>query len=219
MRWLVVAAVAYGVLHHLGTVVSPLGDVGDGPTRWIDWIDLATPYLIVLPVALALRAAAAPPRCWVLFAVGAITYVEGHGIHLAANSIHHVTDADPVYLWDEVVGHYVWYAGALLMLVVLVLVHRAEAPPQGVLSYALAGWTGLTLGTNERPGGRYSRRHAGGRDRPHRVGSPGANALPASADPGRGDGVRRHRGLRPAPRRVPATVRSLRSRKRASAHR
>ncbi len=152
-RWLAVTAVAYGVLHHLGTVVSPLGDVGDGPTRWIDWVDLATPYMIVLPGALALWAGKASPRCWELFGVGAVTYVEGHGIHLSANSIRHVTDTDPAYLWDEVVGHYVWYAGALLMLVALVLARRGNEPPQGALTHALSLWTGLTLATNALEGG------------------------------------------------------------------
>lgn len=37
-------------------------------------------------------------------------YASGHGIHLAANSIGNVSPGPTARLWDEVVGHCVWYA-------------------------------------------------------------------------------------------------------------
>src|SRR3712207_307827 len=79
-RWLATTAVAYSVLHHAGSGLASLGTVGSGPTRWADWIDLATPYAVLIPAAVTLWAA--PAGIWLVYLVGAITYVEGHGVHL-----------------------------------------------------------------------------------------------------------------------------------------
>lgn len=40
-RWLVVFALAYGLLHHVGAVMSSLGSVG--VTRWADWAEMCVP--------------------------------------------------------------------------------------------------------------------------------------------------------------------------------
>ncbi|MEO5838081.1 MAG: hypothetical protein ABIQ73_22065 [Acidimicrobiales bacterium] len=118
-RWLVAFAIAYAVLHHNGTLLSPLG--GPGTTRWIDWFDLATPLLVLLPSAGVLRCVGGSTNQWVLWLVGAIVYTEGHGLHLAANSIYHDAPGDAAQLWDEVVGHLIWYSGFWLLVVVLVV--------------------------------------------------------------------------------------------------
>lgn len=73
-----------------------MGEVG--ATRWADWVDLATPYAVLGTAGLALSTAAVPRRVWVLFAVGALTYAEGHGIHLAANSVANVVPGPTAHL-------------------------------------------------------------------------------------------------------------------------
>jgi hypothetical protein len=140
-------AVAYVVLHHLGTLAAPLGSVGD--TRWADWLDLLVPYLVLWPAALVLLRAQTDRTGWLLAGVGALVYTQGHGIHLAANSIGNVLDyGDVGHLWDEVVGHYVWYGG--LALVVAALARTAGRLPRarGPWAWVLAVLSGLTWFTN-----------------------------------------------------------------------
>jgi hypothetical protein len=145
-RWLAAFVLSVLVLHHLGALSGPLGTLGAG-TRWIDWVDLVTPYAVVGTALLALRAQGAPPGVWVLAILGAVLYVQGHGIHLAANSIGNARgDAAPVHLWDEVVGHYLWYAGLALIVLALAL---SVTVPTGPLAQAAAvafGWTQATNG-------------------------------------------------------------------------
>lgn len=152
-RWLAGFGVAVLVGHHLGALPGGLGDAG-GATRWVDWIDLLTPYAVVGTALGALAAAGAHRRSWVTAFLGAVAYVNGHGIHLAANSIGNARgDAAPVHLWDEVLGHLLWYAGLALLVVALVpAVRRAGVParPAGLL---LALGVGLTWTTNALEGG------------------------------------------------------------------
>jgi len=142
-RWTALCAVAYNLLHHLGALPNGLGDAGGG-TRVVDWLDLLTPYLVVGTALAALAAAETDRRGWRTALVGAGLYVSGHGVHLAANSIGNVRgSAAPVHLWDEVVGHRVWYAGAALLVVALAraLVLRVT-PATLALALATAGtWT------------------------------------------------------------------------------
>ena len=149
-RWLAAFAIAVVVGHHLGTIVGPFGEVG-GQTEWADWVDLATPYVVVGTALGALLAAAAPRRAWLLAALGAVVYVQGHGIHLAANSVSNARgSAAPVHLWDEVMGHYVWYGGLYLLVAALVL---AVPEPTGAARWPLAVLFGFTMATNGIEGG------------------------------------------------------------------
>ncbi len=150
-RWLAVTAGSYGVLHHVGSLGSRLGPVG--PTRWADWLDLMTPYAVLLSAAATLLAAGAGSRPWALYLVGAVTYAEGHGIHLAANSIGRTDPGPAAHLWDEVVGHYVWYSGWTIVLAALTAVLAGRALPRGPLPYALALLVGTTAATNALEGG------------------------------------------------------------------
>lgn len=144
-RWTALCAVAYNLLHHLGALPGGLGSAGGG-TRWVDWIDLLTPYAVVGTALAALAAAGTDRRGWWTALLGAGAYVQGHGVHLAANSIGNVRgDARPVHLWDEVVGHWLWYAGAALLVVALARAVPLRAGP-GALVLAVA--TGLTWTTN-----------------------------------------------------------------------
>ena len=138
--------VAYAVLHHLGLLSGVLGDAPRG-TRWIDWVDLLVPYLVIGPAVWAAVAAPLARRWWPVLVVGAIAYASGHGIHLAANSIAHVAPGPTAYLWDEVVGHIIWYAGFALMAaaVASTFVGRVRPPAWG---HMIAAAMGLTWATN-----------------------------------------------------------------------
>jgi hypothetical protein len=150
--WLAGTIAAYGVLHHVGSGLAWAGTVG--VTRWADWLDLLTPYAVLLPaaVSLRLRGPVGLP-VWAVYAAGAVTYVEGHGIHLAANSIGNVAPGPAAHLWDEVVGHYLWYSGWILVLTALAMAFGPVAVPRGPLPYALAILLGGTAATNALEGG------------------------------------------------------------------
>ena len=144
-RWTALCAVAYNVCHHLGALPGGLGDAG-GATRWVDWLDLLTPYAVVGTALAAVAVAGTDRRGWWTALLGAGAYVQGHGVHLAANSISNARgDAAPTYLWDEVLGHWIWYSGTALLLLAVVRAVRPEPTPVAVL---LAVATGLTWTTN-----------------------------------------------------------------------
>ena len=144
-------AVAYGCLHHLGSLGSGLGAAG--PTRWTDWLDLATPYAVLVPAGVALVAAGTRAGVLLGFLAGAVTYADGHGIHLAANSIGNAAPGEAAHLWDEVVGHYLWHAGWFAVLAALTACFARRTLPRGVIPYLLALLVGITIGTNALEGG------------------------------------------------------------------
>jgi hypothetical protein len=150
--WVASFALATVVGHHVGTIFKPLGEIGD--TRVADWIDLLTPYAVLGCVAAALLAAAADRLAWLVFAFGAVTYTEGHGIHLSANSIGNAIDYQRIgYLWDETASHNIWYLGWVVIVVALARVLAARAAPTGPAPYLLAVLYGLTWFTNGVEGG------------------------------------------------------------------
>jgi hypothetical protein len=150
-RALAVTALAYAVTHHLGLLPSGLGPAPEG-TRWADWLDLAVPWLVLVPAAMTLVAAAPTRRTWMVFGAGAVAYASGHGIHLAANSVGNADPGQTAHLWDEVVGHYVWFAGVALVLGALASTMRGRPRPPA-LGYVLAVAGGLTWATNAVGGG------------------------------------------------------------------
>lgn len=144
-RWVAAWAVAYNVLHHLGALPAGLGQA-PGSTRWVDWLDLLTPYVVAGTALAALAAARTDRRGWLLAGAGGLAYASGHGVHLAANSIANARGhTAPVHLWDEVVGHWLWYAGVALLVVAL---GRAVAVPATPVGVVLALATGVTWTTN-----------------------------------------------------------------------
>ncbi|MBZ5737130.1 hypothetical protein [Nocardioides mangrovi] len=150
-RWLALTALAYAVLHHLGLLPDGLG-AGPDDTRIADWLDLLVPWLVLVPAALTLRAAPADERTWWIFGAGALAYASGHGIHLAGNSVGNADPGETAHLWDEVVGHTIWYAGVTLVLVALARTMRGRERP-GVVGYLLALAVGLTWASNAVGGG------------------------------------------------------------------
>ena len=123
-----------------------LGEVGDA--AWADWIDLGLPWLVVATAGACLLTAPADRRARLLGAVGLVAYVQGHGVHLAANSIATRDGGDTAYLWDELVGHAIWYAGLYLVVAALVLATRDTAGRPGPLRLLLALAVGVTFATN-----------------------------------------------------------------------
>jgi hypothetical protein len=139
------------VCHHLGSLPGGLGPAGRG-TRVADWLDLALPFLVLGPALATLAAARADRRTWVLAAVGSLLYATGHGVHLAANSIGNSAPGETAHLWDEQVGHWVWYSGVAVVVAALVAATRGHEPPRTsggrVVAGLLAAAVGATWATN-----------------------------------------------------------------------
>jgi len=150
-RWLAVTALAYAVLHHLGSIPDGIGDAPDG-TRWTDWLDLLVPWLVLAPAALTVWAARASVRTWIVLGAGVVAYSSGHGIHLSANSVGNASPGETAHLWDEVVGHHLWYAGVALVATALAMT-MVGRPRPGWFGYVLAVGVGLTWGSNAVGGG------------------------------------------------------------------
>lgn len=150
-RWLAAFALAVSVGHHIGVVFGPLGEIGT--TRVADWLDLPVPYAVVGIAAAFFLAVQAPKRAWGVFCLGAIAYTQGHGIHLAANSIAIVDSSSTAYLWDEVVGHYVWYGGLAVLVAALAVAGGGRRFAPSPLGVALAVLFGLTVFTSSVEGG------------------------------------------------------------------
>jgi hypothetical protein len=155
---LTVLAFSVVVFMQIGTFARPLGEVGG--TRAADWLDLLTPWAVVGAAAWVmsryarLTAKAGPDRwAWITLAVGGVAFAEGKGLHLAANSIGNVEPtgqaAELAHLWDEAVGHWMWYVGLLLVLaaVTRTLLGGPDAPPLRATppGLALAALTGFSL--------------------------------------------------------------------------
>jgi hypothetical protein len=151
-RWVTGFAGAIVFGHHVGTIFKPLGEVGD--TRWADWIDILTPYLVLGCAAAALLAADATRRTWLIFAFGAVTYTEGHGVHLSSNSIGNAIDYQGIgHFWDEVVSHNLWYVGWVVIVIALCRTLAARPVSTGWPAHLLAVLYGLTWATNGIEGG------------------------------------------------------------------
>lgn len=142
---LALTAVAYSLCHHVGTLPDGLGGSAHG-TRVADWIDLGAPFLVLVPALLTLVAAQADRTTYAVFVVGALLYTQGHGIHLAANSIGNADPGPTAHFWDEGAGHLIWYAGVVVVVVALArTMGGREVHPASVV---LAVGTGLTWASN-----------------------------------------------------------------------
>jgi hypothetical protein len=116
-----------------------------------DWVDLVTPFAVVAASVLLLGRGA-PGYAVAVGVLGAVLYVDGHGIHLAANSIGHeelTGDAEDVtHFWDETWGHAEWHLGWFLLIVAFCLADRARlvrvSKPLAALGALALGWTLFT---------------------------------------------------------------------------
>jgi hypothetical protein len=101
---------------------------------------------------MVMRESGSSPREWVLFGAGCVVYAAGQGMHLAANSVSNAHPGQTAHLWDEVVGHLVWYTGVALVLAAIARTMPGRQRP-GVVGYVLAVLVGLTWATNAVGGG------------------------------------------------------------------
>lgn len=145
MRALVAFALAVAIFHHLPAVGGDLGD----------WIDLATPFAVVGTAALVLLGLSAWGAGLGLAVAAAIAYVDGHGLHLSANSIRAEEPAGEVervaYFWDERFSHWEWHLGLVGLLVAFCLAEpwaRPQVRAGSARSALVAGLLGFTLFTS-----------------------------------------------------------------------
>jgi hypothetical protein len=133
---------------------------------WQDVLDLLTPIVLIpLYWAMYRRAAArgASETSDLAFVTFAAVWTLGHGMHLSANSIHNLVDAEAkrhtldlagsdllrlIYFFDERLSHPVWYAGILALAGLLVA--REARAPAGIATVTWVTWVaggvyGLTL--------------------------------------------------------------------------
>jgi hypothetical protein len=118
--------------------------IGDAGTS----VDLVTPFAVIGAAAYVLRDARA--LALVVGLASAILYVDGHGIHLAANDIGHYEltgRAEEVRnFWDERWGHLEWHLGLFGLLAAFALADTRRALPARtqVAAALLLGWTLFT---------------------------------------------------------------------------
>jgi hypothetical protein len=139
------------VTHHVNTAFGPLGRVGT--TRWADWVDLLVPYVVLATAAATLAAAETGRREWILLAATGVLYTQGHGIHLAANSIAGVDPSDAAHLWDETIGHWLWYGGLAGIVATLAYALRDVPSTRSAWALVLSLGFGFTICTNSIEGG------------------------------------------------------------------
>jgi hypothetical protein len=116
-----------------------------------DWIDLVTPFAVI-GAAVFLLGRGAPALALAVAVVGALLYVDGHGIHLSANSIDYerlTGDArEDTHFWDEEWGHLEWHVGWFVLIAGLCLAERARPVRvgrwAGVVSAVLLAWVLFT---------------------------------------------------------------------------
>lgn len=133
-QWILVFALAYAVLIMAPAFLSQqFGLYSQMKTG--DVLDLVTP-LVLIPLYWVLFRASGPDapglRETVVFLILSALWVEGQGIHLAANSIGHLTSADApsqelTHFYDEVLSHYMWHFG-LVALSALLIVRQWRHP-------------------------------------------------------------------------------------------
>ena len=147
LRLLAAAALALVATHWLRLL--PLGFEAPGATRYEDFVDLLTPYVVLGPALAAVAAVGAGRRTWAVALLGAIAFTQGHGVHLSANSIRHARGPGaPVDLWDERVGHWIWFVGLALFVAAVASAIRLEGVALRPGAVVLSAVLGLTWAAN-----------------------------------------------------------------------
>lgn len=174
-RLLAASAVALVLTHWLR--LAPLGYAAPGATRIEDFVDLVTPYAVAGPALVVLARTGASRRSWAAALAGSAVFVQGHALHLSANSITYASgDQPPAYLWDEQVGHHLWFAGLVVLLLAVVRAARSVPLRRAPVSLSLlvgATWAANAIEAGAVPfgsalaaglvlHGRSTRRHATG---------------------------------------------------------
>ena len=142
-RAFLVFAAVFFVFHQLPSVL--LSDRGEAA------VDVLTPFVVVASAAWVMLALGASRKLSLAGLFAGALYVHGHGVHLAANSIHNEgAEGDVVYFWDERFSHIESVLGWFALVAVFCLAERAaarDAPasaPLLALAAVLLGWTFFT---------------------------------------------------------------------------
>lgn len=148
------AALAFALLFTAVFLAPPYTPWTFGPfplMRWGDVIDLLTP-VVMLPAYWFLLALRSPPSRarTAAFLVLAAIWVEGQGVHLAANSIGHLVESGEggrlANFYDEHLGHLLWHGAALALSLLAVLdAAPAAAPAERRLALAAAAVYGFAF--------------------------------------------------------------------------
>jgi hypothetical protein len=140
-RWLFFYGLALAVFH----VLPPfLNQFFLWPLSWGDAFDFLTPFAVIPFAFLLYSCLNRISRCSggqessarslnilakVILALGFISYVEGHGLHLSANSIARLLQEmkgselfEAAYLFDEIISHHIWISGLFLISLGLILI-------------------------------------------------------------------------------------------------
>jgi hypothetical protein len=141
-RALLAFAASVFTFHHLPTLVG--GDAGST-------VDLVTPLAVVGAAAAALATLAPGRAALALALVAGVLYVDGHGLHLAANSIRNegpTGDVERVAeFWDETFSHAEWHLGWFALVAALCVAARepVRLPRLVAVAFALLlGWSVFT---------------------------------------------------------------------------
>jgi hypothetical protein len=157
-QWLFVYGLFYAFFQIMPALIH--GEFA-GPVSRSEAFDFLTP-LAVIPLALAVffnlrKAAGTEGRGksrsskWsvAVFVLGLICYVEGHGLHLSANAVDRFLGGQEdtalhqfVYIYDEVISHFIWDSGVLIIAVALMLAGLRVGFPR----LSLAQWAFLVTG-------------------------------------------------------------------------
>ena len=122
--------------------------------HWADIFDLFTPLVIIPLYWLVFRDTTRAARgitSTIAFLVLASLWVEGHGMHLSANSISNLlgtgstTIHDLVYFYDEALSHYLWHF-AIIGLSVLLLSLIKSSPDSATVHWPLIGPSAVLYG-------------------------------------------------------------------------
>ncbi|MEW5900866.1 MAG: hypothetical protein AB1715_05330 [Acidobacteriota bacterium] len=134
--WLLTFGIGYAFFQVMPAFIpGPLA----GPVTRADALDILTPF-VVIPLAVFVfgrtknktATGDVPPpggmrSAKFLFILALILYANGHGIHLAANSIDRLLEGQEgsslhqaIYLFDEVISHFMWDTGVFLIAVALI---------------------------------------------------------------------------------------------------
>ena len=145
-------AAAVAIFHHVPGVSSKAGD----------WIDLVTPFVVIGAAVVVLRAIGASGWPIAVAIAAGIAYVDGHGIHLAANSVAREPlfgeAASVAHFWDERFGHIEWHLGWLALLAVFAAAEARGAggqPFTRLLAIAAVALLGFTFFTSTVEGGTW----------------------------------------------------------------
>jgi hypothetical protein len=146
---------SFAVFHHVVSFLGPAQEV----------VDHLTPFAVIGSAALVLASLRAAPAAIVLPLIAGVIYVDGHGIHLAANAIGNedipANLEDVVHFWDEVWGHIWWHLGWILLVASLCLAEalarrpRTWRPPSTALAVVSALALGITFFTSGVEGGTW----------------------------------------------------------------